>query len=499
MTEPKAEREELEFDITNVAGIEHATLLLHPGVNVLRGRNGAGKTSAKDAIVRAQGGNVDLERRDGSDHGEVTGPGVRLRVGKVVRRTGEAEVSLADTSPLSTLIDPGLKDSEAAAKARVRALIELLNVDVDKAALETLCQGDEGLLSWLLGDASIGTDDLSVVAERLKKHLHTQARDHESKAEAQAGRSGAANDTCRTLLEELDGEDGLVSQSPEDASAALAEGSKQYARAEAQCEARETLEKQQAEIRETLGERPDVEKVDAESLSIAGDKADIDAEVWRISDALAEAKERQSAKLADVTAQINRSVDVKEAADRWDTQQETLNVTPEGPAREELVALNAELVVAPQRALNRATGSEAYRTAQATHATADAAREDETGKALHLRVIADALPARLGEILARAGAKDLTVIGGRLHAIVEGQTLDWENRLSDGQRVRLALDLAARFYGGVMPLAGECWGSLDPENRAEFAALAEERGLYVITEEPTLGELRVEHAGAEEA
>jgi DNA repair ATPase RecN len=83
-----------EYEITNVAGVEHAKLVLRPGVNILRARNGGGKTSAINAITRAQGGAVDLERRDGAKSGEVRGPGVTLKVGRVVRKTGAAELAL---------------------------------------------------------------------------------------------------------------------------------------------------------------------------------------------------------------------------------------------------------------------------------------------------------------------------------------------------------------------------------------------------------------------
>jgi ATPase subunit of ABC transporter with duplicated ATPase domains len=141
--------EQQTFKIENVGGIVRAELILKPGMNVLAGRNGAGKTSAMRAIVRAQGGGGELERRDGAERGVVEGPGVKLTVGKVVRTTGQAELSLAEATPLANLIDPGLKDTEAAARARIRALIELIRVPVDDAALDALSQGDAGLREWL--------------------------------------------------------------------------------------------------------------------------------------------------------------------------------------------------------------------------------------------------------------------------------------------------------------------------------------------------------------
>lgn len=490
--------EDLNFEITNVSGVEHAEIILSPGVNVLRGRNAIGKTSARNAIVRAQGGEAEIERRDGSDHGEVIGPGVRLRVGKVVTRKGEAEVSLADTAPLSTLIDPGLKDTDAAARARVRALIELLGVGVDDAAIETLCQGDAPLLEWLTGEVEREfIDDLMVAAEKLRGHAHSQARDHESQAEEMAGRSGSARDSCRDLLAELGGMECLVDQSAEDASAALVEGSRRYERAAAQCQARETLEAQQSEIRRSIGERPDCEAAGVTSRGLGRDLAEIDAIVTRHQEELAAAKQCRAVKQAEVTAQKERVSDLAEAAERWDTQQATLAQIPDGPNRERLPALEAEFVDTAQKAVDQARRSEAYRTAEAKLQESDTARNRAAAEASRLRSLASALPSRLGDVLASAGAKGLTVIGGRLHAIIDGQTLDWEHRLSDGQRARAALDIAAQAYTGVVPIAGVFWASLDPDNQAAFAAMAKERGLYAITEEPAEGELRVEHVGEE--
>jgi len=43
------------------------------------------------------------------------------------------------------------------------------------------------------------------------------------------------------------------------------------------------------------------------------------------------------------------------------------------------------------------------------------------------------------------------------------------------------------------------WLALDDAARAEFAAIATELGLYVLTERPTEGDLRVDHVRGEEA
>jgi len=59
----------IDVRISNLGGITSAELRLEPGVNVLTGANGAGKTSAMRAVSRALGADVPVEVRDGADHG----------------------------------------------------------------------------------------------------------------------------------------------------------------------------------------------------------------------------------------------------------------------------------------------------------------------------------------------------------------------------------------------------------------------------------------------
>lgn len=486
---------ERAYTIQNVGGIEEATLTLRPGVNCLRGRNACGKTSSFNAISRAHGADVEIERRDGTDHGEIRGPGVRLRVGKVVRSSGEAELALADVAPLSTLIDPGFKDPDANARARIRALIELLHVRADEAALEILCQKDELLIAWLQDELQAAcTDDLVLAAEKLRHHVHGLAREEESKADGAEGSAKAAAERSAALLEALGGQDQLAGESVEQARTALVEGSRTYERAVAQCEAREALEAQQADLRATFGERPDPEAAERELVDARAELQNVEDEIASLERKLASARERRAAHAADVEAKQERVSDLVEAAKRWDAVQAQ---TATGPTREELAQLHEEHVTRMEARLDRAQKSADYHASEAERQEAQESARRARKEAERLRALGKTVPNRLGDVLAQAGAGGLTVLNGRLHALQNGQTLDFERRLSEGQRTRIALDLAAQAYepDDVVPLAGEFWTSLDPQNQAEWGRLTTERGLFVLTEQPAEGELRVEHVG----
>ena len=85
---------------------------------------------------------------------------------------------------------------------------------------------------------------------------------------------------------------------------------------------------------------------------------------------------------------------------------------------------------------------------------------------------------------------------GRLAAIQPGSLLDFETRLSDGQRRRLAIRIAAsRFPGQAVVLNGEHWSHLDEDARREVHRIAAEEGAYIVTEHADAGPLRVEHFG----
>jgi len=492
---------EIEYEIRDVAGVAHATIKLRPGINVLLSRNAGGKTSAIRAITRAQGGDEDLERRDGSEFGSVTGPGVTLRIGKVTKRTGEAELSLADVSPLSTVIDPGFSDSDANARARVRALIDLLGLRVDDAAIETLASGDTDLLAWLRDTVQgESIDDLTVAAEKLRHYAHGLARSQEQRAEAAKGAAQAATDRCAIALKAVGGEAHLSEQTIEAARAALVEGSRSYERSVAQCEGREALETRQAEIREAIGERPDSTE---EECSLIDDEADLQNtqdEIANLEAQLAAARETRAAQVAKIQARRDGIAERLSAAARWDEQQAVLEKSVEGPTRDELAILRTERVDGATAALEIATWSAEYRTAEAERLEANRVRERADIEASRLRAIATGISGRLGEIMARAGAHGLSVIDGRLHAEIDGEVKDFERRLSEGQRVRAVLDVAAQVYPHqVVPIAGGYWQALDPTAQRELAQLAAERGLYAVTEKPSEGELRVDHVGEAQA
>ena len=76
------------FEVTNVGPVEYVEIPLIPGVVVIRGRCGRGKTKTLEAIDTAgMGSKHKLSTRDGSvSKGKVTGEGVTLTIDRSTRR-----------------------------------------------------------------------------------------------------------------------------------------------------------------------------------------------------------------------------------------------------------------------------------------------------------------------------------------------------------------------------------------------------------------------------
>lgn len=484
---------ELKFTIENTGGVSRAEFYLSPGVNVLLGRNGAGKTSCIDAVVRASGGKARVERKDGTQEGRIEGPGVKLTLRQVVKADGLAELELADVGPLGRLIDPRLKSSEAAASARVRALVELVGLGVDDQKLLDLCDGNTRLfedLGKIIREDAI--DNLLEASEKLRRHTHSKAREQEELAAEAEGEIKKALAECQEILAGLGGPGGLTQTTEEEATEELDRGIRAHERALARCEARELLEKQQTAIRAELGPPPNVRAAEIELAEVSAQHED-SKKAFREAEEAVQRLRLETGAL--YTAKLTAAEELEKAKagrDKWQKQNEILEQTPEGPSRAELGQILSRHVESPREALGRAQQSSRFRSAEKAHDAAILSQKKANQEAAELRKRANGIPGKLGEILASAGAGGFTVIEGRLHVVTEDGPRDFEHRCSTGERARAALSVASQINNGrVLALDGEVWNSLDPSNRAEFAAAARDHDLCVVTEQPEEGPLRL--------
>jgi len=478
-----------QFTINGVNGVKDLVVSIDgPGVFVARGPNGAGKSNAIEAIKAANGDkDAKAEPSDGFAKGEVRGASgeVLMAVGNRRKLAGDLpSVRLVSTGAIGRLIDPQIADSETAAKARIKALLTLMPLPADDAARMGLTANDEELQLWIKSDPS---KDAAEMAEAVRKRANELANELEKRSAEASGEELSMNALIEGLGQ-LDFEAGnlkvqeTILQQMANAASVKAETA----------QARLTLERQQEEARKAMGERPDIEKA----------QADLDAANRSVFEAQAALKVA-----AAMWEEKGRALNgAKRALMVYAAQTEILRQEIKGATTQE--AIEAEQAADAQRGrVERARKVDQAKSFMASAMAAKERREKCADRAVVLRGIAKGTATALGELLARRGLPGLGITEGRLVVLdpaAPGGMKDFDLRLSFGERVRAALGIALAGMTNdqgpmsndrrlpVMALEPGFWLALDDGHRAEVNRIARERGVCLITEEPGDGELRIE-------
>lgn len=461
----------LNASIDNVGPITHLSLEFLPGVNRLTGVNGAGKTTAANAITQALGGkgSAAVTTRDGAPQGKVTVDGLILKVGGRSTRTGATEVALGNYGVVAEIVDPGIQDPVKADAARIRAILGVVDLPVTKEVMQDLAAGDEALIPETLPSNILDAAD----HVRLTAHKHAKAIENE--VSMLDGMIVALDERLHAVPQ---------SDSTEDVAAAASTASAlttAAARMRLLAEQRVAHEAQVAKIRESLGEKPNTEQatalVDAaeKQWEASRDAAEKAEEALRVAkDALGVCRVRLEALQKDATR-------TQDAQTRWEQQRALMDTPVSGPTVAEATAAEAAAGEATGRAEKAAWGAE--RRGLMAKATAESEKRTAKQNAmLALRSIATGCSARLGDLLAKHGVPGVTVEDGRLLVGPPEKRVLFAERLSLGQKVRFALSVVGP---GFVPLDPGFWASLQPSVKAQVHKAAVEKGIYLVTEEPS--------------
>jgi len=462
--------------IENVGPIEKLAIPLpDSGVVVLRGRNGVGKSHALAAVDSLVSGRGKPPCRDGAAKGVVEGFGAKLTIGRSTRRLGEAEVlTLEGRLDISQLVQPPIKDEEAADRQRIKALIQLSGQSADLNAFESILP--ENVSLGELVPPSEQDNDPVVFAGRLKRALEAEARRWEKVAEEHKAelsvveKLGAAPQCDPELWFRIVRQPDVVRAEAEMAVAqALANLRQLETRQELAAKQAEQIAQAKRALAELEGgELVSPEKIDAEI-------SELDEKIRKLEQALAAARERraqlvrrreQAVALQQQIAELRRIV-----------------------SQEVSIVDDAEIAKA-RDALEAARRAHAQVTDLIHKAYLDKRLEElrkraseAEGRAAVFRDAAHATDDVLSSLVARVTRK-LRVDGGRLVCDTDRGTEHF-GELSPGERWRIALEIAVEQLGkgGIVTVPQEAWEALDPVNRSEIAAIARQVGVVILTAE----------------
>jgi hypothetical protein len=448
------------------------------GVVVLRGANGAGKSTALESVRALAGEDAALEPRRPLDRGTVEGLGAKLTVtARRTQRGGELVATMIEGAHVETFVDPGLADPERADSARIVALCRMVGAASDLPTFAAAVGVDHRAASAKTVSASTLPD----LAAGLRRDLQAAAREFETKAEAEGGALSAALALSGGAGPEDVADVGAAQSALASATvehARLVERAKGEALAASRAEqARQALEKAEAEH-----SGPPAAQAEAALRLVERAVADLEAQ-------LAEARaELATAKAAHVRAlDHERTIATLRAAIMLPAE----TVTPD-QVREAALAVDAA----------RATleGAQALTQRVAARKKADkhaAAKDAATLEAKRLRDAAEKCDEVLQSMLARAMPAGLTIAEGRL-VYQRGAKVERFGKLSHGERWKLAIDIALDAMPAVegrvklVVIAQEAWEGLDPANRVDIAEHARKRECVILTAEADSGDVRAE-------
>lgn len=485
-----------ELKIKDVGPIQQLTIPIpeEGGVVCLYGQQGAGKSMAVEAAKTLLLGEGRVPVRDRAAKGSVEGFGVKVSFGRSTRRTGELEcLSLESELDLDTLVNPGLKDENAADAKRIKALIQLTGAKADPALFTPLFT-DANEQAAILGPDSLSTDDLVEMAAKVKRDLEKAARKAEDLAENHQGSAKALQEQTREI-------DLTAPSDSQTLQNALEEALQEQSRLKQQAEDAAEVDKRQAEASEKLA------RAKAAYTGPTEDKA---------NEAMQEAtKQAQAMKLEwEAAAEKARQAE-RDYQQAGLNAQHAISVWQQARTHAGLLTDLGQILDSPRSYAPQQTDLEEAavavtkaREALEHGAAVRKAKEAQAEATRHLEQVVEARKTaqrlrdaakQTDEILSQAVHSDtLWIEAGRLVLNTE-RGVELFSELSCGERLLIAVDIAleqADRYGlnqtALLTVGQSAWSELSDDSKRMIANHAKERKAVIITAQATDSPLHAE-------
>jgi energy-coupling factor transporter ATP-binding protein EcfA2 len=467
------------------------------------GPNGIGKTTAIDAVREWLDGDVKVQRRDGTDKGQLTcdGSGIR-RFAKQRRSFGNGPremgfVFVEDHFKLDDLIEGGkFKEVEERDARRIKAQLTLSRAKIEWSEFEKLVPPKNGH-DPISSDKARTEDDPVRQAAVVKKIFEAEARKFEDLANQLRADQRVAVESVKDVDVEQPHDRSVLQQSHEAAVTRLATLREQAKAAETAKRLRADAEVKIQEAGTTY-RGPTVQEATA-ALQVSQTAADLassekqaaDEAVRAAEEALRNAKGVAASKAAIATAAQSSVASARQtlqAAQDHDsllaqlTGQFAADLPQPPDAAEVLAAETAK--AAAERAV---FAGEQVRTALAKRTEAEGLGKKAAANESWATRLRDAGKAT-DEVLSKAlKSPRLRVLGDRLLYLHDDGREEEFDRLSRGQRSIAAIQEAAKGVTEegdgtrVLLFPQEVWEGLDPESRDSVADVAALEDLCVVT------------------
>lgn len=461
------------------------------GVVLLRGPNGCGKSETLKAVRSLISGEGKLSVRDGAPRAEVEGLGVKVTYARSTRRTGELEaLSLENRLDIGDLIDPDIVDPLAADAKRIKKLVQLSGIKADHNRFREQVGGET--FDSIVSPESLETEDLVLMASRIKRDIEAEARKEEKQVEKLEAEI-AANRKLAEGSEEVEHNAELLQNRLE---AAIKADSEITTRVEMA----EDAAKRSAEAARELAR---VEASSVVSIKDAEEKHAVAAKVRQIAqqevDACSAALEKARGQLLNtIHAERLAESELKSAQNHEATLVNCRKAIEESngitcPTPDEVATSNIEI----SRCRKAIEEGAARRQALAAIANAEKLTKESKAVAKRAEMLRDAARNTdlvLSDAICSHGGP-LRVEAGRLVLTTRRGTTFYGD-LSHGERSRVAIDIGIGVVKslqedgqmGILTADQEIWEGLDPQNRHEIKESLEGTGVVFISCQATSGD-----------
>jgi chemotaxis protein histidine kinase CheA len=473
---------------------EFAYELKDPGIHVLKGDAGVGKTTILKTVEFSDGATNDKPiKKDGAKSGVAVIGGKTIKVMKTVREEGELGFECMGDLDLYGLHSPRFQNATTRDAHRIKALVRMAKVTPDASLFHDLLQSREEFDAIVDSDA-VATDDLVEMAAKVKRAIDKAALSEERQAE-----TARANQRSKSELFA-----GVNFDAPHDQQALRDAQVKAIENKSAVSQKRQDAMRTIATAKDARGK---LDAADNGAVSVADATKALEAafEARSAADAAVHELERQ---LADAKHQLSLAESQAESAGKallsakrheeltseWRSQIEAAEGI-DCPTEEDV----ARAVAAVDAANEACDIGKVVR--DAIQAKSDAARFSEVAKghektAKRLRDAATATQDVLSEAIARIPNCPLRVWNdedGNARIVLKTDRSEAEpfDELSDGERYDVLMPMLFN-PGRIVVLSQAGYGELSPAIRSRVHNCAKERGAFLLTAQADAGPLRAE-------